>query len=70
MLSIDSTNLVSGNKRELSFSGSLFLNHDPLHHALQHLVVEFERLVPGELDVFRQVVGQEVHELAIAAFIQ
>jgi hypothetical protein len=49
---------------------SLFFDHDSLHHALQHLVIELERLVPGELDVFGQVVGQNVDELAISALVE
>jgi hypothetical protein len=33
-------------------------------------VVELERLVSGELDVFGKVVGQQVNELAVTAFIE
>ena len=62
--------LLFGNKRKETMAFSLVVDHDSLHHALQHLVVELERLVSGELDVFGQVVGQQVDELAVTAFIE
>ena len=46
--------LWDGRKGRLA--ASLFLHHNPLHHTLQHLVVELECLVSGELDIFGQVV--------------
>ena len=48
----------------------ILFDHNSLHHALEHLVVELECLVPGELNILGQVIRQNVHELAVPTLVE